>query len=174
MRNIRNGGRITITDKLTIAGLEWYRSQEGMAATGPWSLYWSREGGRRGWQSSNKMEKRSCEKKSQWWRKKQKGGENSQPSPSAGNSQEGMAATGPWSLYWLREGGRRSWIKSNSIGKSCCEKKIGMVRGKIEMRRKLTITASSIKLTNRQLRRWDLIPLVNWGRASHAIDRITI
>jgi hypothetical protein len=52
-------------------------------------------------------------------------------------------------------------LRAIQLEKVTVRKKIGMVRGKIEMRRKLTVTASSIKLTNRQLRRWDLIPLVN-------------
>ncbi len=73
------------------------------------------------------LEKGSCEKKSEWWGKKLNGEANLQQPPSAGKLQAGMAATCPWSLYWLREGGRRGQLKSNLIGKKKLLEKIGMV-----------------------------------------------
>ena len=46
--------------------------------------------------------------------------------------------------------------------------------GKTKRRGKLTITAFSMKIMSREWRRWDLIPLVDQGRAGCAIDGQTI
>ena len=49
-----------------------------------------------------------------------------------------------------------------------------MVRGKIKMGGKLTVAVFSMQITSGRWSRRDLIPLINWARASCAINGITI
>ncbi len=57
--------------------------------------------------------------------------------------------------------------------KEAVRKNRNVVR-KTKRRGKLTITAFSMKIMSREWRRWDLIPLVDQGRAGCAIDGQTI
>ena len=204
-----------------------------MAATGPWSYNWLREGSRRGRLMSDFGKKEAVRKNRNGGRKNKKERQtHGRPLLQASHRQVWQRRALDPLIDWGRVTCAADWWAI--LEKGSCEKKIEMVGKKIKWRGKLTaaafckrvagrygsdghlipllteggrparpteeqfnwkeeavrknrncggktkwrgeltITSFSMKLWSREWRQQDLIPLVNRGRASCAINGITI